>query len=91
MQGKFPLGKLVVTRSALEAVQQAGNTPWEFLDKHQNADWGELEEFDWHENNDALLKGKQIRSSYMTASGQRIWIITEADRSQTTMLLPTEY
>jgi hypothetical protein len=66
-------------------------TPIQFLHRHVSADWGELSEEDVQENERSLREGFRLLSAYRTAKGQKMWIITEADRSATTILLPSEY
>lgn len=88
---KFSLGKLVATPGALEALQKAGQSPAVFLRRHAYGDWGELPEEDIRENELSLIQGFRILSAYTTSLGERLWIITEADRSITTLLLPSEY
>ena len=68
-----------------------GQTPDEFLDRHVKGDWGELDEEDRQANDDALIDGSRILSSYRLSNGTKIWIITEWDRSATTCLLPEDY
>ena len=87
----FKLGFVVATQGALEALKEAGQIPFEFLVRHQTGDWGELSDHDFQENELALKEGFRILSAYRTVKGDRIWIITEADRSVTTLLLPSEY
>jgi hypothetical protein len=87
----FELGRLVATPGALAALEQAGQTPREFLRRHQTGDWGELNDADKRENELSLKQGYRILSAYRTASDVRLWVITEADRSATTILLPEEY
>ena len=87
----FLLGKLVATPGALTALAQSGHPPTEFLDRHQRGDWGEICADDWKLNDEALVDGDRLLSAYKTNKGDRIWIITEADRSVTTVLLPSEY
>lgn len=88
---RFPLGRVVATPGALEALEKAGQQPQEFLDRHAQGDWGELDSHDIRENEISLRSGFRLLSSYTTAEGDRLWIITEADRSATTLLLPEEY
>jgi len=90
-QTKFPLGKTVSTPAALEALNDSGQSPVLFLNRHSSGDWGEVDEDDKTANNDALLHGDRILSAYRTAKGTKIWVITEADRSSTCILLPEEY
>jgi hypothetical protein len=91
MTDLFPLGKLVTTRGALMAILRAKQSPLEFLSRHVNGDWGDLCAEDVAENEYAVSQGLRILSSYTTSAGDRIWVITEADRSTTTFLLPDEY
>jgi hypothetical protein len=91
MTDLFPLGKLVTTRGALMALLRAKQSPTEFLSRHVNGDWGDLCAEDVAENEYAVAHGLRILSSYATTAGDRLWLITEADRSATTFLLPDEY
>lgn len=88
---KFPLGQLVATPGALEALQAAGQSPAEFLARHQIGDWGEVDAEDRRANDEALIQGERLLSAYRTATNTRLWVITEADRSSTCVLLPEEY
>ena len=88
---KFPLGRIVATPGALEALQKAEQSPVEFLDRHVLGDWGNVDEEDRKENEFSLQHGYRILSAYTTSAGEKIWIITEADRSATTILTPEEY
>ena len=87
----FELGRIVATPGALQALEAAGQQPAEFLDRHVSGDWGELEDEDKQENDFSLRNDLRILSAYTTSAGEKIWIITEADRSATTLLLPNEY
>src|SRR5438034_8824104 len=87
----FALGQTYVTPGAEEALMIAGQTGIEFLRRHMSNDWGELSDEDVRENELSLEKGFRLLSAYRTAKGQKLWIITEADRSATTILLPDEY
>jgi hypothetical protein len=87
----FQLGKIVATPGALDALAGAGQKPKEFVDRHASGDWGELDEHDRVENEYSLAKGFRILSSYETAAGETLWLITEADRSSTCLLLPADY
>lgn len=88
----FPLGQIVATPGALAALGEAGQSPLEFLSRHVCGDWGDLEEEDCKENELSLKKGFRLLSCYRTSSGDtKLWVITEADRSVTTILLPEEY
>jgi hypothetical protein len=88
---RFALGQTFITPGAEEALQIAGQTELEFLRRHMSCDWGELSEDDLRENELSLEQGFRLLSNYRTGKGQQLWIITEADRSATTLLLPSEY
>ena len=88
---KFPLGRVVATPGALRAITEAGNSPQEFLDRHIAGDWGDLDDEDRKENEFSVANGFRILSAYRLRDGIKIWVITEADRSATTFLLPEEY
>ena len=87
----FQLGRIVATPGALQALEQTGHSPGEFLDRHVAGDWGEVNDEDKRENEFSVRNGLRILSAYTTHAGEKIWIITEADRSATTLLLPEEY
>ena len=87
----FPLGQIVATPGALDALTRANQDPRDFLNRHGTGDWGELGKEDKTENEYSLQHGFRILSSYTTGAGERFWVITEADRSVTTLLLPEEY
>jgi len=88
----FALGQIVSTPGALEALARAEQHPGLFLNRHVAGDWGsELSQDDNAENEYSLQHGFRILSSYKTAAGEKLWVITEADRSVTTLLLPEEY
>ena len=88
---RFALGRIVATPGVLEALEDAGQTPGEFLARHAVGDWGELDDNDRQENEFSLARGFRLLSAYTLNNGTRIWIITEADGSATTLLLPSEY
>jgi hypothetical protein len=88
---KFPLGQIVATPGALAVLEAAGRTPMEFLMRHARGDWGELDEHDRLANEQALDHGGRLLSSYYIVGERRLWILTEGDRSATTLLLPSEY
>lgn len=87
----FSLGQVVATPGALEALASAGQTPDEFLRLHVVGNWGEVDDEDKQANEDALSTGARLLSAYRTSKGEKLWIITEADRSSTCLLLPSEY
>jgi hypothetical protein len=82
---------MVATPGALKALAEAEQTPLEFLIRHMNGDWGEVCLEDWAENDLSVREGYRILSAYTLKTSAKIWIITEADRSVTTILLPEEY
>jgi hypothetical protein len=86
----LPLGKVVATPGALKLLLETGEDPFEYLARHATGDWGDLGTFDRHQNEIALRTGERIFSFYDTPAG-KVWIITKADRSVTTILLPEEY
>ena len=88
---KFLLGQLVTTPGALDAFVEAGQDPMELVRRHHSGDWGELGIEDKQENEYSLQHGFRLLSAYTLRTGERIWVITEADRSVTTLLLPGEY
>jgi len=88
---KFFLRRTVATPGALRALEQANQSPYEFIERHQTGDWGELCEEDKRENEFSVHNGFRILSAYRTRNDVKIWVITEADRSVTTLLLPHEY
>jgi hypothetical protein len=81
----------VATPGALAALKKTGQSPVEFLARHVTGDWAELPVEDRTENFLSVERGFRVLSSYRTLAGERIWVITEADRSLTTLLLPDEY
>jgi len=87
----FALGQIVATPGILELLESSGKAPNEFIAKHVSGDWIGLCEEDRQANNEALKDGSRIFSSYDLNDGQKIWVITEADRSSTSVLLPSEY
>ena len=88
---RFALGQTYITPGAEEVLMIAGQTAIEFLRSHMSRDFGELADEDIQENELSLREGFRVLSAYRTSAGQRLWIITEADRSSTTILLPSEY
>ena len=86
----FSLGRLVATRGAMALMEAARIDPLELLRRHQSGDWGDLDEEDRRENDYAVSRFLRIFSAY-GKSPDRLWVITEADRSVTTILRPDEY
>lgn len=94
MAALFPLGRLVATPGALALLTSAGENPAVLLERHQSGDWGEVPPEDARENELSVREGFRILSSYPvgdSSAGSKVWIITEADRSSTCLLLPEEY
>jgi hypothetical protein len=88
---RFPLGRLYLTPGAEEALRQNGVCLTDLLTRHATGDWGEIGATDRHANEAALRNGLRLLSSYRLPSGESLWLLTEADRSATTALLPAEY
>jgi hypothetical protein len=86
----FPLGQVVATTWALELLEENNLSLNTFIERHEQGDWGNLGAEDKQSNNDALKYGDRIFSSYKIHD-KKLWIITEWDRSVTTLLLPDEY
>jgi hypothetical protein len=88
----FSLGRVVSTPGAIQALQSCGQSPWEFLSRHVQGDWGEVDTEDKQANDDALVHGERLLSAYTLSDGEtRIWCISEADRSSSCLCLPSEY
>ena len=90
-QPRFPLGKLLATKGALKALGAVDQRPFIYLSRHVSGDWGDVCHEDAEENERSLKDGTRLLSAYMLDNKQKLWIITEADRSATTLLLPEEY
>lgn len=89
--GLFPLGMMLCTQGAKDAIEEAEETFEGLLNRHMTGDWGDLCAEDKQENETSLKQGFRILSAYNLSTGVKIWLITEADRSATTFLLPSEY
>jgi hypothetical protein len=87
----FSSGRIVATPGALALLVKAQKSPSEFLSRRFRGDWGDLCQDDKAENELSLKHGFRLLSSYRITDTDTLWIITEADRSATTMLLPDEY
>ena len=87
----FPLGQRRITQRAMEVLQRFTLSPHPYFARHQMGDWGDLEEEDRKSNEVAVGLGERIFSAYNIPNGPKVWVITEADRSATTLLLPDEY
>lgn len=91
LQPKFPPGRIVATPGTLAAMEAQHCTPLSLLARHLAGDWGAVPVEDARLNDEALESGGRLLSSYAIGPDTRIWIITEWDRSVTTLLLPSEY
>jgi hypothetical protein len=87
----FLPGIIVATPAAIDAFDGANEDPSVYFNRHLSGDWGDLDESDKIQNEIALQSDARILSAYNLADGSRIWIITEADRSSTCLLLPSDY
>ncbi|WP_370681995.1 type I restriction endonuclease subunit M [Comamonas sp. GB3 AK4-5] len=87
----LPLGQVLATPGAVELLLSLKLAPLRFLLQHMGGDWGDICEEDRQTNAEALVHGARVMSVYELEPTQRLWIITEADRSTTTLLLPEEY
>ena len=88
---RFEMGRLCATPGALDAISEAGQSPMDFVGRHVCGDWGDVCEDDQLVNEESLEHGLRLLSAYRTEEGVKLWVITEADRSVTTVLLPEEY
>ena len=88
-QPKFPLGQTVITRAALAKLSATDVS--QALNRHLSGDWGDVDPEDWQANEDSLKHGARLVSVYHAAEGAKFYIITEWDRSYTTVLLPADY
>jgi hypothetical protein len=87
----FALGRILATPGALRALSASGATALHYLERHAHLDPGLLDAHDQIANAQAVDRGERILSAYALSDGTRLWVITEADRSATTLLLPEEY
>ncbi len=90
-QPRFRAGQLVMTAGVNDLVQRGALNPAPYLQRHLNGDWGDLCDEDRRSNDAALKNGDRLFSSYRITPDLKLWIITEWDRSITTLLLPSEY
>lgn len=88
---KFAPGQILATPGVLKALEDANESALPYLQAHLSGEWGILDEEDKQANDDALKFGDRLLSAYKLKDRTKIWIITEADRSATTLLLPDEY
>lgn len=89
---RFPLGQTVATPAALAALSKAGVSPASLYARHQRGDWGDaLHAEDAAMNAEGVHSGDRLLSAYWLPTGKKVWVITEWDRSATTILLPEDY
>jgi hypothetical protein len=88
---RFALGRILATPGALRAMEEAGENPLRLLRPHAHGEFGDLHEDDVRANELAIRQGMRVLSAYVLGTDERVWVITEADRSATTILLPDEY
>jgi hypothetical protein len=88
---RFPTGTIIATRRAGDSLVQAGVAGLQLVDRHVRGDWGDISPEGREENNRALRGAGRIISSYTLTTGVRVLVLTEGDRSATTILLPEEY
>jgi len=88
---RFNPGRVVATPGALAAIGVSGDDLSTYLARHQSGDWGDVDAHDRMENQLSLEQGFRLMSVYSLRNGVKIWVITEADRSSTSILLPEEY
>ena len=88
---RFPLGRLLTTPGAIEALEVAEESSMALFARHQSGDWGDLCAEDKQANDFSVKRSGRIFSAYKLSTGVKVWVITEADRSVTTILLPDEY
>jgi len=91
IEAKFNLGQVVATRTLAEYCAERNYSMLPYLIRHGNCDWGGVCDDDKQANEEALKEGLRILSSYKLPDGKKFWIITEADRSATTLLFPEDY
>ena len=87
----FPLGHVCATPAAMDLMEQLSLSPLEFIVRHVFGDWGQVCQDDREANQAALQNGTRLLSAYELPGAQRLWVLTEADRSVTTLLLPSDY
>lgn len=88
---RFALGRVVATRNCLDHLVSIGVSALPYLDRHQRGDWGNLGNSDKKVNDHAVLYGGRILSKYLLKDGTPIYVVTEADRTYTTVMLVGDY
>ena len=91
IESKFDFGRVVATTTLANYCEKKGFSMLPYLIRHANGDWGGVCKEDWKSNDEALKNGLRLLSEYKLPDGRRIWIITEWDRSATTLLFPEDY
>lgn len=91
IESKFAFGRVVATTTLANYCEKKGFSMLPYLIRHANGDWGDVCKEDWKSNDEALKNGLRLLSEYKLPDGRRIWIITEWDRSATTLLFPEDY
>jgi hypothetical protein len=87
----FKLGQVVATPNAIVSLAEAQTSAWELLSRHVSGDFGEVDAEDWQANLNAIKDDARILSAFTLKTGERLWVITEADRSSTCVLKPEDY
>jgi hypothetical protein len=92
----FKLGQVLATPGAIEALENAHQSLWEFVSRHVSGDFGVVSAEDTEANHLSIQDGSRILSAYLLNTGEKVWIITEAEDNQgnracSTCLLPSEY
>lgn len=90
-QALFSLGNVYSTTGALAALEEAHADGFSLLARHVTGDWAEMCKEDQQANHQAVEEGSRVFSAYHLSTGVKVWVITEADRSSTSLLLPEEY
>jgi hypothetical protein len=88
---RFQLGQIFATPGAIDTLEGSRESAQTFINRHARLEKGELSNEDHQENLFSVSRQLRIFSAFKTANGIKIWVITEADRSATTILLPSEY
>lgn len=91
IESKFDFGRVVAPTTLANYCEKKGFSMLPYLIRHANGDWGDVCKEDWKSNDEALKNGERLLSEYKLSDGRRIWIITEWDRSATTLLFPEDY
>lgn len=91
IESKFDFGRVVTTTTLANYCEKKGFSMLPYLIRHANGDWGDVCKEDWKSNDEALKNGLRLLSEYKLPDDRRIWIITEWDRSATTLLFPEDY